>query len=88
MKTYIALLRGINVGGNNVLPMKDFAGLLGSLGSDNVKTYIQSGNAVFSHKEKDAATLANRIRTEIKEGHGFEPHVLLLQLAVETKPGS
>ena len=80
MKTFIALLRGINVGGNNVLPMRDFVGLLESLGSRDVKTYIQSGNAVFSHKENNAAALANRIRAKIKQGHGFEPHVLLLAL--------
>ncbi len=40
MKTYIALFRGINVGGNNVLPMKDLVALLENIGSQNVKTYI------------------------------------------------
>jgi len=63
-----------------MLPMKDFVALLESLGSHSVKTYIQSGNAVFRNKEKNASTLATGIRAKIKEGFGFEPHVLLLDL--------
>ena len=80
MKTYIALFRGINVGGNNILPMKELAALLENLGSHNVKTYIQSGNAVFRHKVENAAQLSSRISAAIKESHGFEPRVLLLDL--------
>ena len=79
MKTYIALFRGINVGGNNVLPMKELVALLEKIGSQNVKTYIQSGNAVFQNKEKNASLLSNRISVAIKKSHGFEPHVLLLK---------
>lgn len=47
MNTYIALLRGINVGGNNKLAMRELVSLLEGLGLRNVKTYIQSGNIVF-----------------------------------------
>ncbi len=47
MKTYIALFRGINVGGKNTLPMRELVAVLEDLGARNVKTYIQSGNAVF-----------------------------------------
>src|ERR671917_2625607 len=91
MKTYIALFRGINVGGNNVLPMKELVALLENLGSQNVKTYIQSGNAVFQNEEEDASLLSNRIRAAIKNSHGFEPQVLLLEpeeieKAVESNP--
>ena len=50
MKTYIALFRGINVGGKNILPMKELVELLENLGSRSVKTYIGSGNAVFQNK--------------------------------------
>ena len=78
LKTYIALFRGINVGGSNVLPMKDLVAQLENLGSQNVKTYIQSGNAVFQNEEEDASLLSNKIRAAIKKSHGFEPHVLLL----------
>ena len=79
MKTYIALFRGINVGGTNVLPMKDLVALLENIGSQNVKTYIQSGNAVFQNKEENASLLSKEIRAAIKKGYGFEPQVLLLK---------
>lgn len=78
MKTYIALFRGINVGGNNILPMKELAALLENLGADSVKTYIQSGNAVFRHQAENISQLSSRISAAIKESHGFEPRVLLL----------
>jgi uncharacterized protein (DUF1697 family) len=80
MKTYIALFRGINVGGNNTLPMKELTALLENLGADRVKTYIQSGNAVFRHQAESISQLSSSISAAIKENHGFEPHVLLLDL--------
>jgi uncharacterized protein (DUF1697 family) len=80
MKIYIALFRGINVGGKNTLPMKELVSLLEDLGTRNAKTYIQSGNAVFVSPERDALRLSNKIRSEIKKRRGFEPHVLLLEL--------
>ena len=78
MQTYILLLRGINVGGKNKLPMKDLVATLEKVGCRDVATYIQSGNAVFRSGEQDAPLLADRIRAEIGERHGFEPRVLLL----------
>jgi uncharacterized protein (DUF1697 family) len=91
MKTYIALFRGINVGGTNVLPMKDLVTIFENIGSQNVKTYIQSGNAVFQNKEENASLLSNKIRAAIKESHGYEPQVLLLTpeemaRAIESNP--
>lgn len=80
MKTYIALFRGINVGGNNVLPMKELVTILESIGAQNVKTYIQSGNAVFRSQETNASLLSNRISAAIKKSRDFEPRVLLLRL--------
>lgn len=80
MKTYIALFRGINVGGRNTLPMKALAAILERLGCRDARTYIQSGNAVFRSPERGAARLAARIAAEIKQGHGFEPAVQLLGL--------
>lgn len=76
--TYIALLRGINVGGNNSLPMKDLVAALESVGARDVATYIQSGNAVFRSEEQDARLLAEKIQAAILERHGFEPRVLVL----------
>src|SRR5262245_31665218 len=80
MKTYVALFRGINVGGKNALPMKELVAILEDLGARKVKTYIQSGNAVFVGKDKDNPELSNQIRNEIKKRRGFEPYVLLLEL--------
>lgn len=79
MKTYAALLRGINVGGNNILPMKDLVTILENAGARNVGTYIQSGNAVFRSEEEDASLLSDKIRVGIKNSHNFEPRVLILK---------
>ena len=79
MKTHIALLRGINVGGKNNLPMKELVAILEDLGSRNVQTYIQSGNAVFENKENDPTRLSTKIRSQIKQRRGFEPYVLVLE---------
>jgi uncharacterized protein (DUF1697 family) len=49
MKTLVALMRGINVGGKHILPMQEFRNLLSELGCEDVATYIQSGNAVFNY---------------------------------------
>ena len=46
--THVALLRGINVGGKNMIPMADLAAMFDRCGCTSVQTYIQSGNVVFS----------------------------------------
>lgn len=79
MNAYVALFRGINVGGNNALPMKELASMLESLGASHVKTYIQSGNAVFRSAKKEAE-LSKAITAEVKKRRGFEPNVLVLSL--------
>ena len=58
MITWIVLLRGINVGGKNILPMAKLTSDLESLKLRNVRTYIQSGNVVFDSTAKDASSLA------------------------------
>lgn len=60
---HVALLRGINVGGKNKLPMKDLMALVTELGATEVKTYIQSGNVVFSA----SATLARGMSTVLAD---------------------
>ncbi len=80
MTTYIALLRGINVGGNNKLPMAELKALLEGLGLEHVKTYIQSGNVVFQGKAADRGKLAQEISLAIETSHGFAPKVLLLEM--------
>jgi uncharacterized protein (DUF1697 family) len=79
MPTYIALFRGINVGGNNILPMKQLTTILESLGLTEVKTYIQSGNALFQCPTADLTQLGNAIATAINQHFGFKPKVLLLR---------
>ncbi len=78
MKTYIALVRGINVGGKGILPMKELVAILEALGCRNVKTYIQSGNEVFQYKESAASKLAGNMSAAIDKKRGFAPHVLVL----------
>jgi uncharacterized protein (DUF1697 family) len=78
MKICISLLRGINVGGKHALFMKDLIAMLEELGAREVKTYIQSGNAVFVWGGKDISRLVDDLRAEIKKRRGFDPHILLL----------
>ena len=78
MKTCIALFRGINVGGKNSLPMKELIVILEDMGARKIKTYIQSGNAVFQSDKKNFSQFSKRLAAEIKERHGFEPHVLIV----------
>jgi len=93
MKTCIALFRGINVGGNTVLPMKDLVVILEQLGLENVRTYIQSGNVIFQSKEQDLPQLANKITVAIKQARDLSPQVLILsvkelQAAIASNPFS
>jgi uncharacterized protein (DUF1697 family) len=81
MTTLIALLRGINIGGNHPLPMKDLSALLEGIGMRDVRTYIQSGNVVFRCDLKNKAALAAKISSAIETRHGFAPQVLLLDAA-------
>jgi uncharacterized protein (DUF1697 family) len=78
MKQWVALFRGINVGGRNLLPMKGLAELLAGQGCVDVVTYIQSGNVVFWHHDVNPQKLAHKISTQIEKDFGFSPEVYLL----------
>lgn len=78
MNVYVALFRGINVGGRGALPMKELVAVLEELGARRVRTYIQSGNAVFESAEKNVARLSGKISAEIMRRRGFEPHIQIL----------
>ena len=78
MNTYIALFRGINVGGSHLLPMKDLRVVLVENGCVDVQTYIQSGNAIFRSSMSDAARVAKRLTAAVSKSHGFEPRVIVL----------
>ncbi len=80
MNTWIALFRGINVGGHRKLPMKELVTELENLGLGDVATYIQSGNAIFRSVETEASVLAERIASAIQSSHGFQSRVMVLSL--------
>jgi uncharacterized protein (DUF1697 family) len=75
---YIALLRGINVGGSHLLPMKDLKLLFEQHGCADVQTHIQSGNVVFRSTDANAGHLARRVTAAVAKARGFEPRLLLL----------
>lgn len=80
MTRWIALLRGVNVGGNKKLPMAEFRALLSELGYDDVATYIQSGNAVFSGGN-GAAQESARIEAAIEAKFGFHTDTFVMPVA-------
>ena len=91
MQTSVVLLRGINVGGKNKLPMKDLTAILEELGFEAVQTYIQSGNAVVQSRHKPPAKMSSEIAASIEKAHGFAPSVLILtrkelESAMEANP--
>lgn len=78
MTPCVALLRGINVGGKNILSMKDLVVVFEQAGYQQVKTYIQSGNVVFHSVTPPVAADSERLRSLIAARHGVEADVLLL----------
>ena len=87
MRTYLFLLRGINVGGKNILPMRDLTSLLEANGYQNVKTYIQSGNVVLSGSKKPGEIISKAIESKF----GFKPETMVLERsefekAIESNP--
>jgi len=73
---YVALLRGVNVGGANILPMKDLANLFTQAGCRNVATFIQSGNVVFDGNAKAGDTVCSMIEAAF----GFKTTIILRTL--------
>lgn len=78
MQTYIALLRGINVGGKNILRMKELRQSLLEIGLLNVRTYIQSGNVAFESQPASEELLIRQIRAAIQDRHALSLSVLVL----------
>ena len=77
MARFVALIRGINVGGTGKLPMADLRDLMDGLGWTDVQTYIQSGNAVFS-TDGTADALGQALSDAIEKRFGFRRPVLVL----------
>ncbi|MGB8651756.1 MAG: DUF1697 domain-containing protein [Mycobacteriales bacterium] len=68
---WVLLLRAVNVGGNNTLPMKDLKALLEDLGHEDVRTYLNSGNATFTSSRGSAAELATEVEQALRERLGL-----------------
>jgi uncharacterized protein (DUF1697 family) len=77
MSTYVAMLRGINVGGARKILMKDLAALYETCGFTGVTTYVQSGNVVFDSKDKSLDKIARTIEDEIDKIYSFHAHVIV-----------
>ena len=77
MAVWIALFRGINVGGKNVLPMANLRETLKSAGLENVQTYIQSGNVVFESSARSAESLRQKLITVIEDRAGLSVDVIV-----------
>ncbi|MDB5305566.1 MAG: hypothetical protein JWM97_3115 [Phycisphaerales bacterium] len=75
--TYVALLRGINVGGKNMLPMTDLAKIFAEAGCARVRPYIQSGNVVFVAKPACAKRVGELVSMGIGKRFGFNPVVVI-----------
>ena len=87
----IALLRGINVGGKNKLPMKDLAAMFREAGCEDVRTYIQSGNVIFRAVPALAKGIPSLISQSIMDRFGYSVPVVVrtardLQQIVEGNP--
>lgn len=75
MKTFIALIRGINVGGKNIVPMKELAQLLEDNGHKRVQTYIQTGNVILQSKTASSEALSKLMNSRF----GFSPDIIVIE---------
>jgi len=75
---YVALLRGINVGGNRTVSMKTLKAVFEAAGMSDVRTYINSGNVVFSSKLRSAKRIVPPLEKAIAAGFGFAVDVLIV----------
>ncbi|MCK5462379.1 MAG: DUF1697 domain-containing protein, partial [Bacteroidales bacterium] len=78
MKTYIALLRGINVSGQKKIRMADLKYHMDELGWEGIQTYIQSGNIVFRSTDNNPVQLAQKIKQKLQDKYEFEVPTLVL----------
>ncbi|MHB1278414.1 MAG: DUF1697 domain-containing protein [Bacteroidia bacterium] len=90
---YVALLRGINVGGNNIIKMTDLKASFEKMGFQNVSTYIQSGNVIFSSDNADNEALSEKIEQALSSAFAYTSKVVLVsqknlaQIVNEAPPG-
>src|SRR5580765_3914497 len=75
---YLAWLRGINVGGKNLIKMSDLKACFEELGFSNVLTYIQSGNILFQSGEKDKTALTNNIEKGLSKKFDYLSRLVII----------
>lgn len=75
---YLALLRGINVGGKNIIKMVDLKASFEEMGFSNVVTYIQSGNVLIQSEDKDKAALTTKIEKGLSKRFNFDAKVVVI----------
>lgn len=80
MMIYVALLRGINVGGNNIVDMKRLKSIFESLGFSHVVTYINSGNIIFEELSKDQKEITRDIEGAIRDNFNLDIKVVIRNL--------
>lgn len=78
MNRYIAILRGINVSGKHLIKMADLRSTFEKMGFQQVTTYIQSGNIIFSGKKINENKLEDAISRQLKKDFGFDTPVIVL----------
>jgi uncharacterized protein (DUF1697 family) len=78
---WVALLRGVNVGGRHRLPMEDLEGFFEAAGCSVVRTVIQSGNVVFRASVKVARAAPDKVAARIEKAHGHRPAMVLRSAA-------
>lgn len=78
MAKFVSLLRGINVSGQRKIKMSELKTLFEKTGFQNVETYIQSGNVIFSTKETSGEKLSIKISSAIKKQFGFAVQVIII----------
>src|SRR4029079_19107301 len=81
MISYVAFLRGINVGGHKLIKMEDLARVFVSAGFKNVRTLIASGNVIFEARETERDVLARKIEKKITKAFGHEITVVIMTIA-------
>lgn len=77
MSKYVALLRGINVGGNNIIKMADLKACFENAGFSDVITFIQSGNVIFDAPVGDAQKLTSKIEAMLAENFSYQAKIVL-----------
>ncbi len=73
----MALLRGINVGGHNIIKMVDLKSCIEGCGCTKVKTFIQSGNVIFESSEKNLEKLSQKIETALSHDFNYTASIVL-----------